>query len=93
MAQDISYVPAREIEQIADCAFYHFMDLPGVGTVGDHWDLRPTIDDYLGHFDFVESCEQSRVVLSLDQALGQRPAQSTHRHNFLLAIGSRCYRF
>ncbi len=52
MAQDISYVPPREIEQLADCAFYHFMDLPGVGTVGDHWDLRPTIDDYLGHFDF-----------------------------------------
>ena len=52
MAQDISYVAPREIEQLADCAFYHFMDLPGVGTVGDHWDLRPTIDDYLGHFDF-----------------------------------------
>jgi SAM-dependent methyltransferase len=29
------------------------MDLPGLGTVGSAgWDLRDTIDDYLGRFDF-----------------------------------------
>ena len=34
------------------CDWYHTMDLPGIGTVHGEWDLRPTIDDYLGHFDF-----------------------------------------
>ena len=52
MAKEVSYVQPREIEELTDCSFYHFMDLPGVGTVGDHWDLRPTIDAYLGGFDF-----------------------------------------
>ena len=28
------------------------MDLPQIGTVHGDWDLRDTIDDYLGHFDF-----------------------------------------
>jgi hypothetical protein len=32
--------------------FYYFMDLPGIGEVGDQWDLRKTIDDYFGHFGF-----------------------------------------
>jgi hypothetical protein len=28
------------------------MDLPELGSVSGAWDLRPTIDAYLGHFDF-----------------------------------------
>jgi Methyltransferase domain len=28
------------------------MNLPGIGEVGHGWDLRNSIDDYLGHFDF-----------------------------------------
>jgi SAM-dependent methyltransferase len=42
----------RDISDIAECAFYHYMDLPGVGQVGDHWDLRRTIEEYFGGFDF-----------------------------------------
>ena len=42
----------REITDINSCAFYHFMDLPGIGEVDDQWDLRRTIDEYFGHFDF-----------------------------------------
>jgi hypothetical protein len=42
----------RSVRDVAECAFYHYMDLPGIGQVGDHWDLRPTIDEYLGRFDF-----------------------------------------
>lgn len=41
---------ARDVSDIGECAFYHYMDLPGVGRVGDHWDLRRTIDDYFGLF-------------------------------------------
>jgi hypothetical protein len=35
-----------------ECYFYHHMDLPGVGEVGSGWDLRPTVDAYLGNLDF-----------------------------------------
>jgi methyltransferase family protein len=52
MDHGITYAAPREIVELADCSFYHCMDLPGVGTVGDHWDLRSTIDAYLGGFDF-----------------------------------------
>lgn len=45
------YATPRRVEDPADCRFYHAMDLPGLGTVGGDWDLRPTIDDYLGRFD------------------------------------------
>jgi hypothetical protein len=31
------------------CQFYHAFDLPGIGEVGGDWDLRGTIDAYLGH--------------------------------------------
>jgi hypothetical protein len=49
---EIQYVTPREVRDIKDCAFYHYMDLPEVGQVGDHWDLRETIDAYFGNFDF-----------------------------------------
>jgi len=41
------------------------MDLPGFGTVGDQWDLRKTIDDYLGRFDF-----HDKRVLDVGSASG-----------------------
>jgi len=37
------------VVSIKDCEFYHVMDLPGYGQVGNQWDLRGRIDDYLGH--------------------------------------------
>ncbi len=33
---------------LADCYFYHTMDLPGYGFVTGEWDLRDGVDDYLG---------------------------------------------
>lgn len=36
----------------AACQFYHRMDIPGHGEVGDQWDLRAVVDDYLGRVDF-----------------------------------------
>jgi 2-polyprenyl-3-methyl-5-hydroxy-6-metoxy-1,4-benzoquinol methylase len=35
-----------------DTWFYHVMDLPGVGRTSGEWDLRDTIDDYLGPCPF-----------------------------------------
>lgn len=37
---------------IETCYFYHYIDLPGAGEVGTGWDLRETVDDYLGNLDF-----------------------------------------
>ncbi len=46
------YAEPRNVTRLADCSFYHHYDLPGFGEVGKGWDLRSTIDNYLGHFDF-----------------------------------------
>ncbi len=51
--------------KVDECFFYHHMDLPGVGEVGKGWDLRETIDDYLGHFDF-----RGKRVLDVGTASG-----------------------
>lgn len=37
------------VESPTDCFFYHSIDLPGFGLQVGHWDLRATVDDYLGH--------------------------------------------
>lgn len=46
------YAEPRDVRDPSRCSFYHVMDLPGLGTVGGQWDLRPTVEDYLGRFDF-----------------------------------------
>jgi len=47
--------PRRDIN-IADCQFYHTMDLPSYGLVTAHpgaggWDMRGKEDDFLGHVE------------------------------------------
>ena len=34
------------------CDFYHTIDLPGIGTVEGHWDLRSGLAAYLGGYEF-----------------------------------------
>ncbi len=46
------FAAPRQIVKKEDCFFYHVCDVPGVGQVGGHWDLRSNINDYLGRFDF-----------------------------------------
>jgi 2-polyprenyl-3-methyl-5-hydroxy-6-metoxy-1,4-benzoquinol methylase len=46
------YADPIEVDRVEDCFFYHRMTLPGVGEVGEQWDLRSTIDAYLGNVDF-----------------------------------------
>ena len=42
-----------KVEDIADCYFYHTMELPGHGVIeGRDWDLRGGVDEYLGKVDF-----------------------------------------
>ncbi|MBD1896738.1 class I SAM-dependent methyltransferase [Trichocoleus sp. DQ-A3] len=54
-----------QVDNLEECSFYHVMDIPGVGEVGDHWDLRKTIDSYFGQFDF-----NSKTVLDVGAASG-----------------------
>jgi methyltransferase family protein len=46
------YAQPRHIASLEECLFYHHMELPGVGEVGSGWDLRKTVDQYLGNLDF-----------------------------------------
>lgn len=46
------YPPPEHLPDIDSCNFYHVMELPRVGVVGNGWDLRKTVDVYLGNFDF-----------------------------------------
>jgi hypothetical protein len=59
------YAQNRPKPRLEDCWFYHVTDLPGVGTVGDSWDLRGRIHDYTGHVDLV-----GRRVLDVGAASG-----------------------
>lgn len=65
MTEQPLYVTPRDVKSLADCSFYHVTDLPGAGTVGDQWDLRATIDAYLGGADFA-----GRRVLDVGTASG-----------------------
>jgi SAM-dependent methyltransferase len=57
-------IPRRGIRK-EDCFFYHKMDLPNVGTVGGHWDLRLNAAEYLGHVNF-----HGKRVLEIGPASG-----------------------
>ncbi len=52
MNEDFKYAEPIVVGDIADCFFYHYMNLPGIGVVGTQWDLRDSINEYLGNFDF-----------------------------------------
>ncbi len=42
-----------KVQHLADCYFYHTMELPGHGVIeGQDWDLRGRVDEYLGKVDF-----------------------------------------
>jgi len=47
------------------CSFYHRMEIPGFGTVGDQWDVRDAADEYLGNLDF-----RGKRVLDVGTAAG-----------------------
>ena len=49
---EFKYADPIDVQDPGACAFYHRVDLPGVGEVGTQWDLRDVIDAYLGQYDF-----------------------------------------
>ena len=63
MPDDVFATP--RIVKLEDCQFYHFIDLLGIGLVGNSWDLRRGVDQYLGHVDFA-----GKRVLEIGPASG-----------------------
>jgi 2-polyprenyl-3-methyl-5-hydroxy-6-metoxy-1,4-benzoquinol methylase len=55
----------RFIDNLADCYFYHTMELPGFGLVRGHWDLRGRFDDYIGGVELA-----GKSVLDVGSATG-----------------------
>ena len=41
-----------KVKNVADCYFYHTIELPGHGVIGGDWDLRAGVDEYLGNVEF-----------------------------------------
>jgi SAM-dependent methyltransferase len=41
----------RQVRDLADCAFYHVVELPGGELTQGEWDLRASVDEYLGGID------------------------------------------
>lgn len=59
------YADPIEVSSDDECFFYHFMDLPEIGEVGETWDLRGCVDNYLGRLDY-----QGKRVLDVGTASG-----------------------
>jgi hypothetical protein len=53
------------VKGASECYFYHVMDIPGHGLVGEEWDLRGKEAEYLGGVDFA-----GKRVLELGTASG-----------------------
>jgi O-methyltransferase len=65
MNDDKIFAAPEKVEDVADCYFYHTMDLPGYGLINGDWDLRHGVDDYLGNVTFA-----GKRVLEIGPASG-----------------------
>jgi SAM-dependent methyltransferase len=61
----VEYVKPMYAQDPKECLFYHVMQLPGIGMVGEQWDLRDTVEEYLGNFNF-----QGKRALDVGTASG-----------------------
>ena len=53
MIDEKIFATPLKVEDVADCYFYHTMELPGYGVMeGRDWDLRGGVDEYLGKVAF-----------------------------------------
>jgi SAM-dependent methyltransferase len=64
-SSDKIFAVPQNVEDTADCYFYHTMEVPGYGLMNGDWDLRSGIDDYLGKVTFA-----GRRVLEIGPASG-----------------------
>ncbi len=62
---DFQFAQPKIVEDSTDCFFYHKMNLPEIGEVGESWDIQNCIDDYLGNCDY-----RGKRVLDVGTASG-----------------------
>jgi SAM-dependent methyltransferase len=65
MNDDKIFAAPEKVEDVADCYFYHTMELPGYGVINGDWDLRRGVHDYLGNVTFA-----GKRVLEIGPASG-----------------------
>jgi SAM-dependent methyltransferase len=65
VTRDVAFVTPRDVRTVDDCFFYHTLDLPEIGVVDGHWDLRGRFDDYIGGVDL-----QDKTVLDVGAGNG-----------------------
>jgi len=65
MSDNKIFAAPEKVEDVADCYFYHTMELPGYGVINGDWDLRHGVDDYLGNVTFA-----GKRVLEIGPASG-----------------------
>jgi 2-polyprenyl-3-methyl-5-hydroxy-6-metoxy-1,4-benzoquinol methylase len=65
IARDVTFEIPRDVRRADECFFYHTLDLPGIGTVEGHWDLRGRFDDYIGGVNL-----QGKTVLDVGTGNG-----------------------
>jgi SAM-dependent methyltransferase len=78
------YERPRKIRSRAQCDFFHTMDLPGHGTVFGLWDLRATIDAYLGSPDLA-----GKRVLDVGTASGYLTFEMEKRGAEVVSLEAR----
>lgn len=65
MDATFQYATPLRVKNAEECFFYHRMNIPGIGDVGDQWDLRHVVDAYLGNVDL-----HGKRVLDMGAAAG-----------------------
>jgi SAM-dependent methyltransferase len=58
-------IQPRQVEDLSECFFYHTMDLPGIGEVKGHWDLRKSFDKYIGGVEL-----EGKTIIDIGTATG-----------------------
>ena len=65
-SDDDMFATPLNVDDMADCYFYHTMELPRHGVIEGHdWDLRGRVDEYLGNVEFA-----AQRVLEIGPASG-----------------------
>jgi SAM-dependent methyltransferase len=78
---DSVYAIPWDVRDVADCHFYHSMEIPGFGEVEGHWDLRSGVDAYLGRVDFA-----GKRVLEIGPASGYLTMEMEKRGADVVAL-------
>lgn len=77
----VGFVDTPPSPSLAECGFYHAMDLPGVTGATWEWDLRAGIDRYLGGVEF-----EGERVLEIGPASGFVTAHMESRGAEVLCV-------